>query len=785
MAKRLGRRLAGVSALALANALPLAPVHAQVAAPNAPANPQARASDNSGIADIVVTATRREERLQDVPIAVTAFNSESLRALSTQTVGDLASITPNLSRTSGPTGGNDAFFFIRGIGQLDSNPANDPGVGVYIDGVYLGRLQGASLDTADVSRVEVLRGPQGTLFGRNTIGGAISITSRDPSHSFGVEGRITGGSRNRYDGFVSIDTPLSKELAIRTSVSTRNQDGWGKNVYTGKTFGDVHNLQFRSKAVWTPADQIKFTLSGDAMRGRGTSAHTILIGTAPATAPVGIVSPVSPCGTTPLGVPFPCDLLADTSTDIDKNFQSIAGRNRLDTSGVSGTVEWGDPKAFAVKAIVAYRKVGQHVENDFDGTGYRIYESFFDTHTHQLSGELQLLGKSFNERFDWLVGLYGYKEHIDNNNSICLGGNSGTPFPIRNAGSCLRNNQVFQLGIRSWAVFAHTQTHITPELTLIVGGRYTHEQKKQDFDFFLDNTGNVFNLFGIPPIILPTLSPRNPFLTVPTSYQGTWSEFTPKLGLNYKPTRDLLLYASYSRGFKSGGFNGRPSNNRSGGFDPILPYDPETLTAYEVGFKSDLMGRRLRLNGAAFYSIYDGIQLLVLDPANGFFNNANAGRNRITGFELELTARPVDSLTLYANVGYTHDKYTRIDPRAGVALNAHLPVTPKLNMAVGGNYRVDLGTSGKLDLRADFSHRSTVWYGATNEPLERQPGIGLLNLRATYTDPSNRYTVAAFGTNVTDKRYYSNVQDVRKVLGVAFAQVSPPAEWGIELGAKF
>lgn len=774
------RRILGVSALAIAATFPFTATHAQDAAPN-----EASQTDNpDGIEDIVVTATRREERLQDVPIAVTAFGSESLQALSTQTVGDLASVTPNLSRTSGPTGGNDAFFFIRGIGQVDSNPANDPGVGVYIDGVYLGRLQGASLDTSDIGRVEVLRGPQGTLFGRNTIGGAINITSRDPGSDLGFDARITTGSRNRADAYIGIDIPLGETFGVRVSGATRNQDGWGKNVYTGRTFGDVHNMQGRIKAVWEPTDAVRLQLTGDVMRGRGSSAHTVLIGTAPS----GVLPPfLAPCGSTPLGIPFPCDLLADTSSDIDRNFQSIRGRNDLNNWGTSATLEWNGSDAFGVKAIVAYREIEQFVENDFDGTGYRIYENFFDTKTDQLSGELQFLGKAFGDRFDWLLGLYGYKEDVDHNNAICLGGNLGGPFAFqRNAGGCLRNNQRFGLEIDSWAVFAHTRTAITPELSVVVGGRYTHEKKRQAFDFFLDNSAGVFNFFGIPPMVIPTLSPANPFLNIPTTYDDTWKEFTPKLGIDYKPNDDLLIYASYSRGFKSGGFNGRPSPTATGGFNEILPYDPEILDAYELGFKSDFLDNRVRLNAAVFYSIYKGIQLLVLDPTSGFFNNANAGRNEIKGFELELTARPVEPLTVYANVGFTDDEYTKIDPRAvGVDLDDRLPVTPRWSLASGVNYEIDLAESGKVDLRGDVSYRSSVWYGATNQPLERQKGFALLNVRATYTDPQDRYTLSVFGVNVTDKRYYSNVQDVRGALGVAFAQVSPPAEWGVELGFKF
>ena len=733
----------------------------------------------SGLDDIVITARRRAEALQTVPVAVSAFNAEALTALSVRTVGDLAAVTPNLTSTAGPTGGNDAFFYIRGVGQVDSNPANDPGVAVYVDGVYYARLQGASVDAQDIARVEVLRGPQGTLFGRNTIGGAVNITTLDPGDRLAFTGRVTGGSRSRIDGFGAVDLPVGDDFGVRLSLGTRNQKGWGTNVYTGKTFSDVHNLQGRIKAVWKPADDLKLTLAGDYLRARGSSAQTILTGFDPNAGQIP--------GTSPLGVPFPFDLAADTSSNIDKSFASIDPKSNLDNYTVSGTLDWR-LSGVDVQAIVAYRQVKQFITNDFDGTGYRFYDNFFDTKSDQFSAELHISSKSFNDRLTWLGGAYAFNEKIDHNNAICLGTNLGAPFnAVRNTGGCIRNNQRFKLDVTTMAVFGQASLAVTDALSLTAGGRYTTERKRQSFDFFLDNRDGVFSFFGIPPLAyIPTLSPNNPFLNIPTRYGATFNKFTPKLGAEFKAGPDVLLYGSWSRGFKSGGFNGRPSPNAMGGFNRIDPYGPETIETFEGGVKSEFLDRRVRLNLAGFHSIYDGIQLLVLDPASGFFNNQNAGRARINGFEAELTARPLAALTLYGNVGYTDARYTYVNPLAlGILITNKLPATPEWNYAVGGDYRFVLGNAGSLDFRADYNHRSSVFYGAGNAPLEFQKGFGLLNLRAQWTDRSDRFTLAAFGTNVTDVRYRSSAQDVRQALGVAFATISPPAEWGVEAGVKF
>lgn len=737
------------------------------------------ARTQGGNEEIIVTATRREERLQDVPIAVTAFNDQAISDLSASTVGDLAAFTPNLVRTSGPTGGNDAFFFIRGIGQVDSNPAADPGVGVYVDGIYFGRVQGSSIDTDDVARVEVLRGPQGTLFGRNTIGGAINITTKDPGHDLGLQGRVTLGSRNRIDAYLAADLPLSDELRLRLSGTTRNQDGFGRNVYTGKRLGSVENLSGRIKALWEPSGaNLQVRLTADVTRGRGSSAQTILTGFNPNAGPIP--------GTTPLGVPLPPDLLADTSSDPYLSFASIDPFNHLDTWGTSGDVTWGIGAATQLRLIVAYREVKQLVANDFDGTGYRLYDNVFDTSTDQLSGELQLSGEAIDSRLTWLLGIYGYKENIAHNNRICLGTNLGAPFAFaRNQGGCIENNQRFTLGVESYAAFAHLTFAVTDRFSLTAGARYTDESKDQAFDFFLDNRAGVFSFFGFPTGIIPTLSPDNPFLTIPTQYSDSWRAFTPKLGFEYKPNENMLLYGSYSQGFKSGGFNGRPSPNASGGFNRIAPYNPETLDAFEAGFKTDLADNRLRLNGAVFYSIYDGVQLLVLDPISGFFNTENAGRNKIWGVELEATARPVPPATLYFNLGYTNNGYTSINPLAGIGIDADLPATPTWTIASGASYSIDLARAGSLELRADASFRDKVYYGATNNPLEFQDAIFLVNARATWTSPNEKFSLAAYGINVFDKTYFASAQDVRGPLAVAFAQVAPPAEYGVEAKFRF
>jgi iron complex outermembrane receptor protein len=276
--------------------------------------------------------------------------------------------------------------------------------------------------------------------------------------------------------------------------------------------------------------------------------------------------------------------------------------------------------------------------------------------------------------------------------------------------------------------------------------------------------------------ITPTFAPGSPALLpgTPTDYEDSWSEWTPKVGLNYEVSSEVLLYASYARGFKSGGFNGRPNpvvaGPNTGRFLPVQSYDPEVLDTYEIGFKSSLLDRRLVLNAAAFFSDYQDVQILTLDPNTAFFNTANAGEVDIFGFEVEAVAEPVEGLRFDLGVGYLDDS---------------LPVTPTWTVNVGGQYEVDLAEMGSVRLRADYAYRSEVFFQAENNAFDGQDGYGLLNVRGTYTFPNDRVAVSVYGINVTDEEFFTNRQDVLGPLGTATSQLSAPAEWGAELSLRF
>lgn len=725
--------------------------------------------------EIIVTAQRRAQNIQDVPISITALSGEGLEARSTRNVNDAIAFAPNVAVTTGPTGGNFGGFFIRGVGQLDNSIALDPGVGVYVDEIYIARLQASSVDLLDLERLEVLRGPQGTLFGRNTIGGAISLVTRNPEFDdLSVRVRGITGSRNRFDLSAAFNVPVAENAAIRATAFTRNQDGWGRNVYSGETFGDISELGGRLKLLFEPTDSLTFLLQGDYLRARNTPSHQVLLGFNPQ---AGITIPRPPQlggpffrpGVSPTGVPFPVGVGNDRSANLRENFTSIPAQLDIDTGGVSltATANLGD---LTLKSITGWRKFDEDSAVDFDGTGFVMYDNASVLRQEQFSQELQLSGQIGNVNF--LLGGYYFSEDGFNNITLCTGTDQA-----RLVNRCLRSRNNIWLDVESIAAFGELSWDVNDWLNIFGGLRWTRETKDQANDSLLDNRDGVVT-------VLPAMAMPQPGMTrvaLPfTEVSETFTAVTPRIGVNVQVADRVRVYASFAEGFKSGGFNGRPSSQE------IISYDPEEARTYEAGIKADFFDRLLRVNAAVFQSDYKNQQLLVFTAISGLFETRNAGDSRIRGFELEVDANISERLALRGTLGHLDAGYRTLSPQvAGITLDTPLPLTPAWTYTLAGEYRLPLANMGELRLRGDWTYRSEVSYQLEADPLERQPGFGLLNLRATWQLPDERFDIALFGTNVTDKEYLTNAQDSRSGNGVAFGGIGRPAEWGLEVNMRF
>ena len=737
--------------------------------------------------EVTVTARKIEESLQDTPVSISAFTSAALEARSIQKVNEVAFYTPNLSAAQGYSGGSDGFYYIRGVGINDFTAAMDPPVGVYLDGVYLGRTAGSTFDLVDVERIEVLRGPQGTLFGRNTSGGAISVTSRRPGEEFGGKAALQGGDRDWMRGELDLDVPLIEgTLLSRLSLLKNKQDGWTDRLWDGNTLGDEDTDAAQLILQWLPSDDLSILLSGDYSKNDGTPQPQITSGAA--------LPSSSPCP--PFCIPLPADINEQASPSFDKTWAAEKLQNDLEVWGVSGVIDW-DLGGMALKSITAYRKLDQHTAADFDVTSYVFYDDDIPLDQKQFSQEFQLSGTAFDSRMNWLAGAYYFDEEIDQTNAITLGATGpggvlfapvtvpiapGVDLPVvpmvvdpplpGDPGYRVINSQNILPKTEAWAGFGQIDYALTDKLKLNAGVRYSEDDKEQKYNFYIINSIPNHPLY--PVATIPT---------VQTKADNTWDSWDPRVGLEYAFTDEVMTYVSYASGFRSGGFNSRPVE------PPITSFDPEEVSTYEVGIKSEWFERRMRLNAAAFYTEYDNMQIQVL--SGGFFDITNAGDAEISGGELELTGVIGDNFNLNAGIGYLDAKYTSVTEEAiaaGVTKNNDLPMTPEWTVNLGAQYRLPLGRYGSVVARADYIFEDSRYTFANNAPGNKLESYDLVNVRLTWTSPEETWDVAVIGTNVNNEEYLRFAEDVRagaSPLGTLIQYPAPPRTWSVRAGYHF
>jgi len=696
----------------------------------------AGAAPAATLEEVVVTARKVEETLQNIPVSVTAFGSDFLQQKGLQDIGDVGNYTPNLHFSNGPSGsGSGANFYVRGIGQTDWIPTQDPGVGTYLDGVYLGRMTGSLLRLADVERVEVLRGPQGTLFGKNTIGGAVQLVTKQPGPEREGSAEITAGRFGRLDGKFVYNMPLSEDLYARVAGLYLSNDGFAKRLVDGQDAGDDQDVAGRIEMLWNARENLSVQVSADATRRRAhPNAQTLVTGS-----------------TVPVAIP-------------DEPREKIAAgvepwEDDLDVFGISGTVDW-DLGAVQIKSVTAYRDMELDFTSDFDGSPVHSNEINFSSNQDQFSQELQVSGTLLDERLDWLVGFYYFEENLDFVNVTI---NGPGPDDVGTIDDVVQETT-------NISGFGHVTWRVTDTLGITAGLRYTDEEK-------------------------------DAVLTAPLVLGGrdvsqSFDDLNPKVSVDYRFNDNFMVYASWSQGFKSGGVNGRivPESLNTDTFDA------EEVTAYEVGFKSDWLDNRLRLNAAGFFSDYTDFQTvtLILDT-NGvpFFPVANAGDVDVFGFEIEAEALLFDSIRVIANAGYTDESIASVNPVAfALTFNedTELPGAPSWNtmLALQYTHPVNWGSllAGSFIIDADWSYKTEHTFLSIDDPFATQDGYSVVNTRLTFVHDSDDWEVAIWGKNVTDEEYAVFRQNLG---GPPFppnqtfnlAHFGRPLEWGVTLRFKF
>lgn len=723
--------------------------------------------DQTGIEDIVVTARKTEERLQDVPIAISAFSGEALEQRGSASVSDISTSVPNVSISPiAPVGGSTtaAVFFIRGVGQTDFAPTTDPGVGLYVDGVYVARSVGSLLDLVDVDRVEVLRGPQGTLFGKNTIGGAISITSREPGQDFVGQISLKTGSFRRMEGQMSASGPVSDTLSAGFAVQYRNSRGYVRRLIDNVRLGGDDKLSARAQIVWKPNDAFKLRIVGDMTHVSEESAPNVLLladGTAQFAALWNLFA-VPGCAPPPGPRTNPACFNSQWVTGNPyTTFATKPSASNADVYGISGTAEvngdWG-----AIKSITAYRNTKANFSRDSDGSPLPIFETDDTISQSQFSQELQYTGSFFADRFKLVTGAYYFEEQGDNVNNVTV--------------SIVAGRSGGRIDNRSWAVYGQGTFNITDALSITGGIRYNDERKSFLPDQFYTRPFPIPNPAGGPP--LAVLAPGTrivPFVTKTIRAK----EWTPTASISYKFSDDVLAYVSYSKGFKGGGFVQR-------NFLPLTEvpsYNPEFVNSYEIGLKTDLFDKRVRFNAAAFKVDYSDIQVTVLDGVAPQVRNAASAR--INGFEGELTIAPSRAFMLTGSLGYVDAKYTQIGPRAiEITLAKKFPFISKWNASIGAQYNIDAGF-GTISPRVDWSYRSKFFFDAANVPVASQNGYSLVNASLSVTTNDDLWRFVLGTTNLTNKRYLLSAYPSVGQSGYVEGAYARPREWSLKATRKF
>ena len=719
------------------------------------------------IEEIVVTARKREERLSDAPVAVTALSGADLQRRRVDDLAGVRNLVPNLSVSMGDAA--NAIVYLRGVGQRDSLSFADPGVGIYLDDVYLGRAQGALLEVVDIERIEVLRGPQGTLYGRNTIGGAIKYVSAAPSPEplFDLEGGL-GDHGQRLARFTwSGPVAPGSGLLGRLTVAHASHDGYRDNTApgSGRVDGDKDSLVWRGQAEFAPSDRwsLRVTVDGTDSDPRRSVTPTRVTG--------GPTLVAATAGKRP----------QRDATEVEADFNDL---ERLEVRGASLVADYAVSGHVAFRSITARREVAHATRIDLDGTAHGIFGVFVDQDQEQFSQEVQL---SFTSQAGTrgLLGAYWFSEDdvtpdgIRNTEPIDFAFGGGFFLPYNTVSE---NDQ----SIEAAAVFGEVSWPVGPSLELTFGLRYTDETRRLRRKACQAFSAEALDIDVCEP---PTGS-LNPF-GLRLDLEEGFSAVTPKLNAAYDSPAGLV-YVNWARGFKSGGFDGRIGYNGAGDASAVRtqahPYDPEFADTFEIGWKRASEDGSWRVAAALFYNDYTDLQLssFAATPAGGFATVfTNAGEAETSGVEIELFAAPSESLQLNLSMGYLDARYEEFtDPTGSDVSGALTPINaPRWTANLGALYLRPL-TVGRLEASADIAYRSRYHVDVNNLEALEQDGHALIGFSVALVGHEDRWRVSLSVLNASDEEYITHGFDLTAFPGIGLAYYGAPRTYALRVGYR-
>jgi len=703
------------------------------------------------VEEIVVTAQRREQVLQNVPLAVSAFRADQVEKLQINTAKDIGENVPNLQTYSVTAGGQAMQVHARGASVQNPgfNISESP-VGIYVDDVYRGRLAAANLDLLDVERIEVLRGPQATLYGRNTIAGAIKVVTRTPGDDPWADFSVGYGNFQTLKMGGSVGGPLEEGM-LAGSISAlyhERSGGWQPNPVRERDVGRYDDKAVRGKLHWYGTENLDAVLTVWAVdvKNDGYNGVPYAPFNDPSTAPFGAPGDAASAGS-PLGGFY------DNWSGEGSNFGAS------NQAGFSLDWSWNLGPA-TLRSITGYANVKDSFGFDLAGGGFLGIpgeegllidsDGSIDTWTQ----EIQLLGSALNDQVDWIIGGFYLNEDGDQN----FGGTLDM-FGINFL-------EQIESTTDSYAAFAEGTWRFTDQWSVTGGVRWTRDRKT------LDNTNTCSGpTCAGPPVV---------------SLKRSYSEVTGKLGINFQVNEDLLTYFNWSQGFQAGGFRSLCFGNLSvecGGDS----FDPQTVDSFELGLKADLFERTLRMNAAAFYAMYDDIQSIVLSSTGGFPIN-NIGKVDVYGVELELYWSPVDTINIFAIMGWQESSFGRVDPNSppgglggATEPTRELASNPRFSGRVGFDYTIPLNSDLNFFYGADLNHSQKYFSEARN--LVEIPSYSRVNGFIGMGEPDGRWQVALTARNIFNRN--DNVSGIYAPGFTNIRTVLPPAEYMMTLRLRY
>jgi iron complex outermembrane receptor protein len=705
-------------------------------------------SSDVAIAEVIVQARRRDENLQQVPVAVTALDADEIEVRNIQSTEDLNGRAPGVAVNGGNFFGRaTGAFRVRGI----------PGVAFYVDGVVRSSAEGLLMNVVDLERMEMLRGPQGTTFGKNAIGGAVQYITQRPREETQAKFKTTLGSMSRKDLTATLDLPLAPTLFSKVAVATLNRDGYMDSTTTGASLGDQEDRVARFDLLWRPSERFDALFIAEYVEQdtNGTPAtvwelNPVCPGDAVPGNFVGAV-PNSLCVYRAVGAPIKDEWLYGAREQWKTAASAGAGNSYTSLGGVI-QLDWRLSDRLQLKSISGYRELEAFRDHDFDGTPYALYQAFSAAKRDETSQELQLLYS--DSRLSGTTGLYYYAdEHWGTRQNWVANELRFEPFTsLRNAlGGDFASyvppliNSLMQNRSEGWAIFSEWTYRLTDKLSLSAGARYNNDDIAQ---------ATYPPAYVLPErCCTPTRSTRPAGPALPgQSGSATFTQLSPRFSAQYQWTPAVMTYYTYSQGFGAGGFTGgNVFFLPNGGF---ASYGPETLTNHEIGVRTDLFARRLRLNATVFSGDYDDIQVAEeVQQTPGFVLTRNAGEARIEGVEIEGALSPNRQLALNFSASWLDAAYTSIGNAKNLRIDSPLAYAPRFAYSVGAQYEWNLPGGAALTARADYVWQDDVYSAPDINTRTFQPAYGVANARVAFADASGHWEVSLMGTNVLNQFY--------------------------------